>query len=453
MCLRSPRGNRYRKDYAPFAGGGRVSAPDTSARVIRTYLTANGLFTLAASLIWAVNTLFLLDAGLDIFTVMVVNASFTVGQLVFEVPTGVIADTIGRKASFLIGIAALAVATVLYVLSSQLQLGIGMFVFASVLIGFGFTCQTGAMDAWLVDALAHTGYEQRLDGVFSKGQIVFGVATLAGTLGGGFLGQLDLAIPYYLRSVVLLLAFAFVAIRMRDVGFEPRPLVWRRFGEESRAILKAGAEYGWRNRVVRVLFFASTIQGVFFIFGFYSWQRYFLDLLARELVWVNGVVTAAFALSGVLGSALVGRVMREGARRRNAGNVLALVALGQAVLVLAIGLIGVLVPATSYGVGVFLAAAGLYVLSGVLGGVQTPVRQAFLNRQIPSAQRATVLSLDAFFGDGGASAGQLGLGWLSRAVSIPIAWLAGGAIMTLAAPLYRVARAGDESPVETPAAE
>ena len=81
---------------------------------------------------------------------------------------------------------------------------------------------------------------------------------------------------------------------------------------------------------------------------------------------------------------------------------------------------------------VFLAAAGLYLVLGVIIGVQAPVRQAFLNRQIPSAQRATVLSLDAFFADGGASAGQLGLGWLSRAVSIPVAWIVGGGDALLA---------------------
>ncbi|MRR12397.1 MFS transporter, partial [bacterium] len=108
--------------------------------VIRIYLTTYGLFTLAASLIWAVNTLFLLSAGLDIFMVMVVNAAFTIGQLVFEVPTGVIADTIGRTASFLLGIGSLAVATLLYVLAAELQLGIWMVVAASVLLVFGFTC-------------------------------------------------------------------------------------------------------------------------------------------------------------------------------------------------------------------------------------------------------------------------------------------------------------------------
>lgn len=410
--------------------------------IIRTYLTANGLFTLAASLIWAVNTLFLLSAGLDIFTVMVVNAAFTLGQLVFEVPTGVVADTIGRKASFLIGIASLAAATVLYVLAAQLQLGMAVFVAASVLLGFGFTCQTGAMDAWLVDALAHTGYDRPLDSVFASGQVVFGVATLAGTIGGGLLGQIDLALPYYARSAVLLAVFAFVSIAMRDIGFEPRPLVWRRFGDETRAILSAGTRYGWRNGTVRMLFLAAAAQGLFFIFGFYSWQRYFLDLLGRELVWVNGVVTAAFAIAGIAGNALVKRVMREGERRRSAGSVLALTALGQAVLVAAIGLVGLLVPGG--GIAPFLAAAGLYLVFGVATGIQGPVRQAFLNRQIPSAQRATVLSLDAFFGDGGASAGQLGLGWLSRAVSIPAAWVVSGVLLLAAPPLYRAAGAGAE---------
>ncbi len=411
-----------------------------SSRIITTYLAANGLFNLAASVIWAVNTLFLLDAGLDIFTVMVVNATYTVGQLIFEVPTGVIADTIGRKASFLIGIAALAVSTVLYVLASQLSLGIGMFMFASVLIGFGYTCQTGAMDAWLVDALAHTGYEAPLDRVFARGQMVFGVAMLAGTLGGGFLGQLDLAIPYYVRSVVLVLAFVFVALTMKDIGFQPRPFVWRRFGDEARSILTAGVTYGWRHPVVRPLLFASLAQGVFFIFGFYSWQRYFLDLLARELVWVNGLVTAAFALSGILGNLLVERVMNGKNGRRSAAAVLSVSALAQAVLILAVGAVGVLVPASAYGFAPFAAAAGLYLLFGVAFGIQGPIRQALINRQIPSAQRATVLSLDALFGDGGATAGQVGLGWLSRAVSIPIAWLVGGAFMLIAVPILRSAR-------------
>ncbi len=45
----------------------------TAGRVIRGYFLISGLYTLAAALIWGVNTLFLLDAGLDIFGDFVAN--------------------------------------------------------------------------------------------------------------------------------------------------------------------------------------------------------------------------------------------------------------------------------------------------------------------------------------------------------------------------------------------
>ncbi len=73
----------------------------TEKGIIRTYLITTALYTLATSMIWGINTLFLMDAGLDIFQVMLVNAAFTGGMVLFEIPTGVIADTLGRKTSFL----------------------------------------------------------------------------------------------------------------------------------------------------------------------------------------------------------------------------------------------------------------------------------------------------------------------------------------------------------------
>jgi hypothetical protein len=60
----------------------------TPLSIVRTYLAVSGLFTLAASVIWGVNALFLLDAGLDIFEVFLVNAAFTAGLVVFEIPPG-----------------------------------------------------------------------------------------------------------------------------------------------------------------------------------------------------------------------------------------------------------------------------------------------------------------------------------------------------------------------------
>src|SRR6266850_6556450 len=86
----------------------------TAARILKTYVALTLLSTLAASFIWGINTLFLLDAGLSITQAFAANACFTAGQLLFEVPTGVVADTVGRRMSYLLGSATLFVSTLLY---------------------------------------------------------------------------------------------------------------------------------------------------------------------------------------------------------------------------------------------------------------------------------------------------------------------------------------------------
>jgi MFS family permease len=82
---------------------------NAAARSIqRIYLTLTLGNTLAASFIWGVNTLFLLDAGLSNFEAFAANAFFTVGMVIFEIPTGVVADGWGRRISFLLGTVTLA---------------------------------------------------------------------------------------------------------------------------------------------------------------------------------------------------------------------------------------------------------------------------------------------------------------------------------------------------------
>ena len=87
-----------------------------SRRVQKVYLCLLLLHTLAASFIWGINTLFLLDAGLSNTEAFAANAFFTAGMVIFEVPTGVVADMCGRRTSYLIGTLTLCSSTVLYLL-------------------------------------------------------------------------------------------------------------------------------------------------------------------------------------------------------------------------------------------------------------------------------------------------------------------------------------------------
>jgi len=411
----------------------------TARRIIRTYLGIAASTTLAQSLIWGVNTLFLLSVGLDIFQVMLVNAAYTVAQVVFEVPTGVIADTLGRRVSYLLAVGIIFFSTLLYLWFGLAGLGVLPFAIASALLGLGYTFYTGAVDAWMVDALHSVDYQGRLEPIFARYGMVFGAFMLVGTTAGGFLGQLDLWIPYAARAAVLVPAFLLGLLVMRDRGFAARRLTVASFAGETRRIARAGVVYGLRDRVVRFVMLATLVQGVFFIYGFYSWQKYFLDLLGQDLVWVTGVIAALVGLTQILGNALVGRITKRVADRG-------------LILMVAVGVSTAAVVGAAL-VQQFWVAVPLYLVSTAAFGVYMPVKQGWLNARIPSEQRATIISLDALFGDGGMTVGQVGLGYLSQVVSIPAAWLVGGLTQAAALPLLARARRAERAESAEPAAE
>src|SRR5213083_1089034 len=158
-------------------------------QIQRTYLTLLLGNTLAASFIWGINTLFLLDAGLNNLEAFAANAFFTAGMVLFEIPTGIVADTWGRRVSYLLGTTTLAGATLVYYLLWAMKAPFWQWAVVSMLLGLGFTFFSGAVEAWLVDALTATGFTGEMESVFGRGQIVTGVGMLTGSVAGGYIAQ------------------------------------------------------------------------------------------------------------------------------------------------------------------------------------------------------------------------------------------------------------------------
>jgi MFS family permease len=392
----------------------------TPAGIVRAYLAISGLFTLSASVIWGVNTLFLLDAGLDIFQVFVANAAFTAGMVLFELPTGVVADTRGRRRSFLLSTITLGVGTLGYVSIAALGGGLVAFVVASLVLGLGFSFYSGAVEAWLVDALRATGYEGQLDRVFARGSMVSGAAMLVGSVGGGLLGSVNLAWPFIVRAALLGAVFLVGLKAMHDIGFTPRTTTIRALPAETKKVLQASLRFGLGARSTRLLMIVALFQGGFLMWGFYAWQPYFLELLGREAVWVAGVVSALIALATIAGNTLVEMLTRVCGKRTTlllaSSAVLAMGAVG-------VGLVDTFWPA----VALLLVAIGAM-------GVAAPVQQAYLHEVVPSSERATVVSFASLVSSTGGIGGQLGLGYLSRAQSVASAYVAGGLTVLLALP-------------------
>lgn len=399
----------------------------TPTSVIRSYFAISGVYTLSASMIWGVNTLFLLDAGLDIFGVFIAGAAFTAGNVVFELPTGVVADTVGRRASFLCSAAILCVGTLAYVAIPLTDLDpLVWFTAASVLLGLGFTFYSGAVESWLVDALHASGYGGNLDSVFSRGAMVSGAAMLIGTVGGGFLGQLDLSLPFFVRSGLLVLAFALAFVTMHDLGFERRSLALKTLRTEMAAVSHAGITFGWGQQSLRLLMLASAVHTGVMFYGFYAWQPYFQELLGTDTVWFAGLVAAGIALSTMIGNTVVDYFARLCGKRT---TLLIWASVVYAVAAVGIGL------APNF----WLALTCLLIVTGTMG-VIGPVRQAYIHQMAPAQQRATVVSFDSMIANVGGIGGQTGLGYLSKVQDFPTAYIVGGASAVVAVPLLFLLR-------------
>jgi MFS family permease len=400
-----------------------VPTPRTVQRVYLTLMFGN---TLAASLIWGINTIFLLDAGLSNLEAFAANAFFTAGMVLFEVPTGIVADTIGRRVSYLLGTVTLAVSTLLYVLLWEVGAPFWEWAAVSVLLGLGFTFFSGAVEAWLVDALTATGFKGELETVFGRGQVVMGVAMLGGSAAGGFIAEVtSLGVPFVLRGVVLVVMFGIAFWAMRDIGFTPerggRPLA------QMRRISANSIEYGWREPAVKWLMVQALFTGGVGIYAFYALQPYLLELYGDpDAYQVAGLVAAIVAGAQIAGGIAAPRIRRLFRRRTSA--LITMATLG----VISLGLIGL--------VENFWAVIGLIVVWGLLFAATTPIRQTYINGMIPSRQRATILSFDSMMSSAGGVWTQPALGRAADAWGYAPSYLIGAGISLLAIPCLALSR-------------
>lgn len=399
-----------------------------SARRVRgTFYVLTFGNTIAASFIWGINTLFLLDAGLSNLEAFAANAFFTLGMVVFEIPTGVVADTWGRRASYLLGTLTLAATTALYWLMWLWQSPFWAWALVSVLLGLGFTFFTGAVDAWLVDALHATGYQGSLEAVFGRAQVVSGVSMLSGSVLGGLIAQLtNLGVPFLVRVGVLLVMVVVAGLLMRDLGFTPT----RGAGPVTavRTVMRASIDHGFRRPAIRWVMIATPFTAGVGIYAFYALQPYLLEVAGDSTAYaLAGLAAAIFAGSSIVGGALA-PVVRRAVRRRTT-VLIGSVAVSSAVLMAFVV------------VDQLWLAIAMLAAWGLTTSVAQPAQRSYLNDMIPSAQRATVLSFHSLLGSAGGIGTQPALGRTADLNGYGFSLLVGGVISACAVPFLALSRA------------
>jgi MFS family permease len=290
-----------------------------------------------------------------------------------------------------------------------------------MLLGLGFTFFSGAVEAWLVDAMHGSGYKGEMEAVFGKGQVSTGVGMLIGSVAGGVIAQhTTLGTPMIVRSIILALMFVVAYIFMRDIGFSPQGAAhpWRAVKHTFRSSI----DNGLRNRKIKWLMYAAPFSAGIGIYAFYATQPYLLELYGDPHAYTVAGLTAAL----VAGAQIAGGYLSPKIRKLPYSPITLLIA-GVALSTFMLAVIGL--------AGNFVVALVAIAVWGIIFAAAMPIRQTYINNRIDSKERATILSFDSLMGDAGSVVTQPLLGRAADVWSYGTSFVIAGAIQALAIPL------------------
>ncbi|MFA6475179.1 MAG: MFS transporter [Patescibacteria group bacterium] len=367
-------------------------------------------FDFLVGLTATIYSLYLLRNGLDLFQVNLVNTVFMLGSVIFEIPTGALADYAGRKISVLLSFACLPIGFGIYYFSSS----IGWFMFAELWIAFAVACLSGALDAWVIDQIQHQGYTSKTDLVFSHGGIASGLALLLGGVIGAQLGNISLGLPFGFGAIFGLLVLLFTYWGMMETinHTKRRQFHWLTGVKSIRHAF---------NPVVIWLLLATGVANFAFQPLNMYWSPRVMEMTNHQ-VWLLSYVWIGVSLSLMLGAYLAQRFTKFTMSQHWLFVI--------TTLILALPII--IIASTSV-VSTLLSGFFIYEIGR---GLLTPLHKSFLNKHIPANERATLLSFDSLISKLCAGAGLILFGYLARQYSISLTWLLAGLILLFLIPLY-----------------
>lgn len=387
----------------------------------KVYYSITAITTLATALIWGINTLFLLKAGLSNVEAFSANAVYSFAQVVFEVPTGLVADTKGRARSFIYGSLTLTLGTFLYVVLYENNASFLYWAIASAILGLGFTFYSGATEAWLVDAMKHFDRENELQKVLATNQIVTGSVMLTGATIGGVLAQYaGFTTAYVLRSVLLVFSAAIAFTFMKDFGFEPHNREkWFKYTNETMRVSLLTVK---TNKNILYMMIGGAISFGTFGYAFYALQPYILGLSGDK---TNFILAGASASLMAMAQILGGLLNRKFSHKFQNRKVIIISGVGiTAFSLIAVGLVESVFP-------ILL----LFFMMAITFAFVMPTRQVALNEFLPSNQRATLLSIDSLGGSLAGAAANPPLGKIADVHGYGPSYVVSGLSQLLAIPI------------------
>jgi MFS transporter, DHA3 family, tetracycline resistance protein len=390
----------------------------------RVWLGYRGVEAFAFGLGWTVAPVFFIrELDFSPLELVLAGTALEVAYFLFEIPTGVVADTYGRRISAILGLLGLGIGFVVTGFAG----GVGVVLAAAAFMGFTWTFKSGAEDAWITDEVG----PDQVGRSFQLGAQAARIGALLGIGAAVGLALVDLRLPIVAGGVVLVAFAAVLALVMPETNFRSA----RREDLSALASMAGTAREGGgliRRQPIMVL-----IVGISFCLGVSDegfdrlWEAQFLVEVGvpgfaglDQVVWFGVLAAGATLLSLLVAQPLVRRFAAMGPAR-----------MARSLFVFdALRIVGLLAFALA---GSFAVALAAFWGARLARSLAAPVHSTWLNANVADSRvRATVLSMTNVFESAGEWGGGPALGGIGNVFGIRAAIAGSAAALVPALALY-----------------
>ncbi len=319
----------------------------------------------AKRLVFPILTIFLVRNSLSPSEIGIVFAVGTLVGLLLEVPSGTIADRIGRKASLFISFIIQAISMATLGFSTEFW---GLLI-GNALYYIGTSLLTGTHEAFIYETLHELNQEKNLKKVVGKALFISQIVTGILFVGVPILARYSLSLPFFINAIVFLGVSALIASFI-----EPKQA---KSVAKQEAIPNVSALRSFlSNRTL--LSFSLTLgalSGANMILE--DFRQMYLDFIHLDLAFFGLVYLALRFLTGFAGT-------KTEWLEKKIGKTATLFTLPGISL------------ATYIGLSLFDTWFGLLfvALDGIMNGLLRPIEQEYLQEMVHGEKRVTMLSID-----------------------------------------------------------
>ncbi len=322
------------------------------------------------SSIWV---LYLAYCGLNLAQIGLLEGIYHATGILFEIPSGAVADLLGRKRSMVLSRICIAASCIIMLFSRSF----GLFALSFIIQALGNNFNSGSEEALVYDSMKYIGREEQYMGIYGRLNIILEVSQGIATVAGGILAEYSYFWCYGACVIIALLSLLPVLL-MTEAPFDRQGNKRTGIGElvashfrESFRILQSDV------RIFKIILYYSVIYAAQTLLFFYS-QQYFYSLGYNKIriSLILLIMGAASCLGAFISDKIYPRYRKKVVFAASA--------------VIAVSMI-------CYGFeNAALSAAALSV-AGFCNSILYPVQSDSLNQLIPSDQRATLISVNSMF--------------------------------------------------------